>query len=225
MMKHTTVKTILIIALSGLIISCKKQGEQKSVFFPEILYFTQLTQKTEVRLFTKTGEIKDADIIARFIKNVPNFMPQNLPIEPNPRMMFNSKSNAVFEDTKKNYDLNSAFAATKTEFIFYSVLQNAVNPEDLAYKILKFKAPLKTVGKSPNQTFTSQDVRSANGNYLELNFSYLSYKIKQGVGLNQIIKTGSTYNEPVEFNTAALAQLQTTDTIAVQEYIVNYKAQ
>ena len=220
-MKHTTVKTILIIALGGLIVSCKKQGEQKSVFFPEILYFTQLTQKTEVRLFTKSGEIKDADIIARFIKNVPNFDLPSQPVGAIQKIILNSKGLATFGDSNLQYDLNSDFAARKTEFIFYSQNQNAVNPQDLAYLLLKFKAPLITIGLPPNITYTTKDVKVANGTYLDLNFSVLSYKIKQGN--NAVV--GTTYNQPITIDANALTQLQTTDTIAVQEYIVNYKAQ
>jgi hypothetical protein len=54
-----------------------------------------------------------------------------------------------------------------------------------------------------------------------LNLSALSYKIKQGNGL--ISQVGTTYNQPINIDANALAALQTTDTIALQYFIYNYK--
>jgi hypothetical protein len=218
-MKNLKIKIIVFIALGGLIISCKKNGEQKLVFFPETFFFTHLTKQNEVRLFTKGREIKDADTIARFIQNNPNFNLPDQPVNGLQSIVLNSKSLAKIGT--QQYNLNSDFALTKTDFIFYSS-PYSVNPNDLIFRISKYSQPLKSTGTAPNLTYTTQEVRVAHGSYLNLNFSYLSYKIKQGVGVNQTIQTGIKFNEAVDFKTAFLSQLNTTDTIAVQEFIGNY---
>ncbi|TAE41857.1 MAG: hypothetical protein EAY66_01205 [Sphingobacteriales bacterium] len=199
--------------------SCKKDDEQKYVYFPETLYLTQITNLTPVRLFTKNREITNADTITRFIKNETNFNLQNQAIDASETMVFESKSLAQLGNPKQAYNLNSDFATTKTEFIFFSQKQYPVNPQDLAFLLLKFKAPLIANGVAPNITYTTKDVRVANGNYLDLNFGALSYKIKQLNGT----QSGTTYNQPINIDAKALVQLQTTDTLALQYFIYNYK--
>ncbi len=218
-MKNPVTKTFLFLALCGCFTSCKKEGEQKSVFFSQTLYATQPSKITEVRLFTQTGEIIDTAIINKFIKNENVFNLQNQAINTDEQMTFVTKSLANFGNPQQAYDLNSDFANRKTEFIFYSQKQNPVNPQDLAFLLLKIKAPVVTTGVAPNITHTTKDVRIANGNYLDLNFSVLSYKIKQNTGT----QTGTTYNQPVNIDAKALAQLQITDTLALQYFIINYK--
>jgi hypothetical protein len=222
-MKNLKIKTILFLALCGYLPSCKKGGEQQSIFFPQTLYFTQLSAKTGVRVFTKNGQITDPIVIARFIKNTTNFNLQNQAIDANDKLIFTSKSNVLFGVPGVPFDLNSGFASTKTEFIFHSQKQNTVNTQSLAYKLLKFKAPLKTIGTAPTLTYTSPEVRVAYGNYLDLNFSVLSYKIAQDDGITLETQTNIVSNQAIDFNAAFLAQLPTIDTIAVQEFIYNYK--
>lgn len=219
-MKTLKTKIFFLLAICGCFVACKKNNDQKYVYFPETLYLTNITKQTEVKLFTKDEEITDTAIINRFIKNETNFDLQNQAINASEQMVFESKSLAQFGNPKLAYDLNSDFANRKTEFIFYSQRQNPVNPQDLAFLLLKIKAPVVATGVAPNITYTTKDVKVANGSYLDLNFSVTSYKIKQSTGT----QSGTTYNQPVNIDANALAQLQTTDTIAVQEFILNYKA-
>lgn len=219
-MKNLKTKIFILLALCGCLDACKKSEDKKSVFFPQTLYANQFNKKTEVILFTKTGQILDTAIINKFIKNETNFNLQNKEVDANEQMVFDSKSIGILGNPKVVYDLNSDFANRKTEFIFYSQKQYPVNPQDLAYLLLKFKAPLKRIGDAPNVSHTAAEVRVANGNYLDLNFEVLSYKIKQDIG----IQSGTKYNQAIIIDANALAQLKTTDTVAIQEFNINYKA-
>lgn len=218
-MKNFKKTTLLFFALCGCLASCKNNDDHKTVFFPQTLYTTQVSKTSEVMLFTRNKEITNADTIASYIKNVANFNLQNQTVNANNQITFLLKSLAYFENPNIRYNLDASFANRKTEFIFYSLQQYPVIPQDFAHRLLKFKAPVKSVGVAPNQTFTTQGVKVANGSYLDLNFSVLSYKIKKG----NTTQLGTIYNEAVDFNNAFLAQLQVTDTIAVQEFTVNYK--
>jgi len=218
-MKNLKITTLLFFALCGCLSSCKNNDDHKTVFFPQTLFANQISVKSNVRMFIRNIEITDGDVIAKYIKDVPNFNLQNQTVNANDQITFLRKSLAYFENRNIRYDLDDSFVNRKTEFIFYSLQQYPVIPQDFAHRLLKFKAPVKSVGVAPNQTFTTQGVKVANGSYLDLNFSVLSFKIKKG----NITQLGTTYNEAVDFNTAFLAQLQVTDTIAVQEFTVNYK--
>lgn len=218
-MKNITSKIFFLFALCGCLASCEKAGEQKSVFFPQTLYANQINKITEVRLFTKNKEITDANIITNFIKDETNFNLNSQTINTNEEINFISKSLAQFGNPKQSYDLNSDFATRKTEFIFYSQKLNSVNPQNFAYVLLKFKAPLVTTGVAPNITYTTKDVKVANGSYLDLDLSALSYKIKQNTGT----QLGIAYNQPITIDAKVLAQLQITDTIALQYFTYNFK--
>ncbi len=220
-MKNLKINLLFLFALCGCFASCEKVGEQKSVFFPQILYANQINKITEVRLFTQGKEITDTAVINRFIKNETNFNLQNQALNTNEEINFLSKSLVQFGNPKQAYDLNSDFANRKTEFIFYSQKLNPVNPQSLAYLLLKFKAPVIATGVVPNIKNTTKDVKVASGNYLELNLSALSYKIKQGNATPQI---GIAYNQPITIDTKALEQLQITDTVALQYFTYNFKA-
>lgn len=219
-MKNLKINPLFLFALCGCFAACEKSGEQKSVFFPQTLYANQINKITEVKLFTKDKEITDTAIINRFIKNESNFNLQNQVINTNEEINFISKSLAHFGNPKQLYDLNSDFATRKTEFIFYSQKLNPVNPQNLAFLLLKFKAPVVATGVAPNISYTSKDVKVANGSYLDLNLSALSYKIKQSTGT----QTGIAYNQPITIDANALGQLQITDTVALQYFTCNYKA-
>lgn len=219
-MKNLKIKIFFLFALCGCFASCEKVGEQQSVFFPQTLYANQINKITEVRLFTKDKEIIDADIIANFIKNETNFNLQNQPINTNEEINFLSKSLAQFGNPKQAYDVNGDFAFRKTDFIFSSQKQITINPQDLAYILLKFKEPPIATGVAPNITYTTKDFKVAYGSYLDLDLSVLSYKIKQSTGT----QTGIAYNLPITIDKNALAQLQITDTLALQYFTYNFKA-
>lgn len=226
-MKNTITKTILFFALYGSILSCKKE-EQLS--FPITLYPTQLIQNTQVRVFTKNQEIKDANTIANFIKNANNFSLDFRSSNPDDKIVFTSKTNILIGEYGRGFDLVKGDISNKNELVFYS--QNSiydVNPLEFSRKILKFTAPLIPVATIPTPSdngikYISQEVMVFNGNYSNLDLSVLSYKIKQGGQNSFSIKTSTTFNKPVEFNASFLAELQPTDTIAVQEYTYNFKA-
>ncbi|TAF45242.1 MAG: hypothetical protein EAZ51_09645 [Sphingobacteriales bacterium] len=218
-MKNINSKIFFLFALCGCLASCKKNDEQKYVFFPEKLYLKNISKQSEVRLFTKNREITNTDTIANFIKNEPNFNLQIQSFDASQTLVFESKSVAQIGNPKQAYDLNSDFVIKKTEFLFFSQKSIAVNPQDLTYILLKVKPPLVTVGTAPNLIYTTKEVKVAKGSYLNLNFSALSYKIKHANGLKQ----GTIYNQLISIDAAFLAKLQTTDTVAVQEFIYNYK--
>ncbi len=220
-MRNLKTRIFILFALCGCFASCEKVGEQKSVFFPQSLYANQINKITEVRLFTQGKEITDADIINSFIKNETNFNLQNQAVNTNEEIVFLSKSLAQFGNPKLAYDLNSDFATRKTEFIFFSQKQNPVILQDLAFLLLKFKAPVIATGVAPNITHTTKDVKVAYGSYLDLNLSALSYKIKQGNATPQI---GIANNQPITIDANALGQLQITDTVALQYFTINFKA-
>ncbi|TAH02754.1 MAG: hypothetical protein EAZ15_04640 [Sphingobacteriales bacterium] len=220
-MKNLKINLLFLFALCGCFASCEKVGEQQSVFFPQTLYANQINKITEVRLFTQGKEITDADIITNFIKDETNFNLQNQAINTNEEIFFLSKSLAQFGNPKQTYDLNSDFSNRKTDFIFSSQKLITVNPQSLTYLLLKFKEPPIATGVAPNITYTTKDFKVAYGNYLDLDLSALSYKIKQGNSTPQI---GIAYNLPITIDTKALDQLQITDTVALQYFTYNFKA-
>ncbi len=140
-------------------------------------------------------------------------------------MVLVSKYNLLIGSDKISYDLVDNASTIKNDFIFYS--QNTILSEiteTLEYKILRFKAPLTPQTANNGSSYLTKAVMVANGNYSNLDFSLLSFKIKEGKGIGlRFSEWGMTYNQSIDFDATFLAQLQTTDTIAVQEYILRYE--
>ncbi len=217
-MKNTIIKIFLLFALCGSILSCKK-GEKGS--YPKTLYQTsKFIKKYDIRLYTKNGEITEANTIEKFTYDPWGdvvFTLENIPISENNTITFLSKNSMQFRNRNLTYDLVSDVSNPNSEFVFFSQSENNIDPEHLYYKILKFKSPLIAIGSDRIVGYNAKEILVANGSYSELNLSVLCLQI--GHHYKRI-----HFNQPVVFDATFLEQLQTTDTIAVKEYIVNYKA-
>lgn len=66
-MKNLKIKTLLLFALCGGLVACKKREKEEVVSFPIDLTYSNLTIKNSVRLFSDGKEIKDSKVINDFL--------------------------------------------------------------------------------------------------------------------------------------------------------------
>lgn len=204
--------TALIIVFA-LISSCKKE---KKVNFPQELYATKISVKTQFRLYTNTGEITNSDVKNRFKTNPDFYSLENQQITPNEKMTFLSQDTAIFGTSTIKFSISKS----ENQFLFYSpnIVQGSSN--NLINDILKYTATRIQVPPFNNFDYLTKEVRVANGNYKNLNFSVLSYFLRSNHGSSSR-QSGYLFNE---FNENALSKLRVNDTLAIQEYTINFKA-
>ncbi|MBE9582822.1 hypothetical protein IM792_00025 [Mucilaginibacter sp. JRF] len=201
-----------ILAFFVALSACKKDDIES---FPHVLKGVKISQKGDIRLYTTGGaEIKNKSVIQQFTNQwsdpVADYNP-GVDI-----ITFSSKDTITFGTSNLKYSVQRK----GDRFLFYSEypvflgIERAMDPY-LAYtsEIIPIDA---TSGYDPRR----KDVRVAYGNNNNFRLSFLLYKIKRSDGYNFSITQGGLYNE---INKSSLRDLQQGDTLAVQEFTINYK--
>lgn len=216
-MKITNTIAFLVLCLS---FSCKKEIDkvEENVTFPLTLHLQNLVKKTEIRLYTVDGEIKDQATINQFIEKEKNYFITPDKFSPDDsKITFLSKDTVIFNGNDK---LKYSVVREGDLSLFYSA--NIIrNNEALIDQIFKYQAKKTPVPSWPNNYIT-QEVRVARGNYDKFLLSNTAYKLKQtsshptyGVSAQQW--SGIIFNEIADNITTKLGKQGTQDTLAVLE--------
>jgi hypothetical protein len=200
------------------ILSCKKDKTEESSF-PITFYSEKVELASDTRLYTKSGEIKDAQKIAQFIAKISYFnAEQNQTGLGSKYLTFESKDSVAFI----NNEFKFAVKQSGDQFILTSNLRSISQKpfvDNFRYHLLKYEN-LVTDGNAEIR----KEVVVAYGNYRELKLPVFAYQISSspnGNG-NNLFRLGGLITN--EFNEAALPMLGTNDTIAVKRYNIVIKA-
>src|SRR5690606_11283146 len=105
-----------------------------------------------------------------------------------------------------------------SNFLFYSVKNIAGSSSNVINDLLKYNAPREPGLAIFGIDYFTKEVRVANGNYRNLNFSVLSYFIKRSSNNGSSQQSSYLFNE---FNENIISKLKANDTLAIQEYTLN----
>jgi hypothetical protein len=198
-------RNTLAILFTCLSFSCKKGGNKEETTFPLILQVENLVKKSEPRLFTANGEIKDRNIINQFIKDQNDFIiPDHFVPEGN-NLLFLSKDSAIINGNQK-------YSVVKDGdlILFYSP-KTVLSNNTLSEQIFKYRAALTPIAASTNYNYLTQEVRVGHGAYGKFSFSRTIFALKRGNSLKQ---SGIDFNDLAD---NISAKLSTQDTLAYLE--------
>jgi len=216
-------KFIYFSLIIGFLFSCKKEGTNSDIVvsFPQTLYGTKITNKTDVRLFTNRKEIFDKAVIGNFIKNSTIFnLQENSPTDSD-SIRFITQDTAVFGSSSTKLHV----IKTGEQFLFYSPLTPIPVTSDTSESFFKYTAPKITLS---NGGLYTNYIYVAYGDYAILDVSLLSYKLKYSGHPYTGTSTpgGETWGTmPNEFNENYVTITDTyNDTLAIQEFKITCKA-
>ena len=213
--------SIVVVALN----SCKKDDD--ATIFPLEVYNSKLEVSSATRLYTKNGEIKDAQKVAKFVEKLDVFHAENDKSGIGTLAMTFLSADSVFFGSDKN-----RFGVSKNsdQFIFTSaqtVLTTNVNIL-LEHILLNLFKHQNIVGSYPIPSSNGyynvkaiKEVRVAYGNYRELKFPMMAYSVKSTSGSGDAYT--AAYSNGVinnEFEANATSYLKGNDTLAVKMYTV-----
>lgn len=184
--------------------SCKKGGNKEETTFPLLLQAENLVKKSETRLFTTNGEIKDRDVINRFIKNESGFVIPDLFVPDGNNLFFLSK------DTTTIGNLKYSVVKDGDLILFYSP-KTVLTNNQLIDQIFKYRAPITPITTQNGYNFITQEVRVARGNYDKLSFSRTVFLLKRGTASKQ---SGIAFNDIAD---DIVTKLSAQDTLAYLE--------
>lgn len=210
---NLTTTTLLLALATFSLTSCKKNDTKKPVVFPVTLYTQKLEVATGIRMFTKDGEIKDQQQIAKFSKDILYF---SLELE---QGEIGAKAITFISNEKAHFEYNDVLkyevAISDKQFLFTSEMKyysTSYNPNEFTNHILKYRN-VKAAGPFWGSEF--REVRVAYGDYKQLQFPILAYHTVSRDVNKHFTLGGTTFNE---FNEGILSYMKTGDTIAVKNY-------
>lgn len=220
MNKTTFYFTFLISACIITFSACKKDDTEKEPTFPLGFYTERVESITDIRLFTKDGEIKSPKKIADFARKIEFFSNSyNLDQKGSYHFRFLNRDTVEF----KGYNNTFKYSVVKKDdqFTFISdypyEIQN-YNPNDLIHKIFKNK-PIHIAAPFGRDYFQSTEV--VYGNYNKLTIPILVCYIRYGNSKWPSKFAGFMHNE---INMSTLSSLKDQDTVAFKSYRIIAKA-
>ena len=213
--------SIIVVALN----SCKKDDE--ATIFPLEVYNSKLEVSSATRLYTKNGEVNDAQRVAKFVEKLDVFHAENDKSGIGTLAMTFLSADSVFFGSDKN-----RFGVSKNgdQFIFTSaqtVLTTNVNIL-LEHILLNLFKHQHIVGSYPIPSSngyynvrTIKEVRVAYGNYKILKLPMMAYSVKSTSGSGDAYT--AAYSNGVinnELDANATSYLKGNDTLAVKMYTV-----
>jgi len=211
-------KRLSLFLLAITFLSCKKDKNETTTF-PITFYAEKAEVSSDTRLYTKSGEIKDAQKIAQFVAKVSYFSAeQNQTGLGAQYLTFNSKDSVKFA----NNDFKFSVQQSGDQFLLTSNLRSISQKpflDNFRYHLLKHENVV-----IEGTAEIRKEVIVAYGNYRELKVPVFAYQISSsptGNG-NNLFRLGGLFTN--EFNEGVLQMLGTNDTIAVKSYNVIIKS-
>jgi len=195
--------------------SCKKNTtEEPAIPFPITVYPTSSTAKFAMKMFVGGVEITDPGKITKFVAN----MPANLSTTD-----LVSKFPASYTFTNKDsikFSANNNFFVTKTNdrYVVTYLTTSTTNPVNPLFDYEKFFA-FQTKSTPAVSGFNITRQFAAYGDYSNFKISVVNYKYRKPSTYN-LTAYGLTTNE---FIPSTVSTMLANDTLAVQEFFINYK--
>lgn len=211
-------KTLSLLCLSSVLLSaCKKEAKETPQLFPLDFYAQKLQLKTNLRLFTADGEIKDPLKIAKFAEDKELFKIEHTLNGTEQKMFsFGSKDKVLFHytDTPSEFDVEQ----DGDRYLFISQKYGQLPPgfNDLTKNLFKYEIrqdiPSSTVYKIINVAY---------GDYKTLAVPMQFYYVVRKQQGNYQMSSGSAFNE---INESFATTLKNQDTLAFKTYNLITKA-
>ncbi len=201
-MAYRNTFAVLIICLC---FSCKKGGSKAEINFPLMLQTENLVKKSDTRLFTANGEIKDQNIIKQFIKNESSFIIPDHYVADGSSLFF-SASDAATIDGNVNYTV-----VKEGDLILFYSPKTVLTNNLLVDQIFKYRAPISPIPTQNGYNYITQEVRVARGNYDQFSFSRTVFLLKRGTTSKQ---SGIAFNDIAD---DVVTKLSAQDTLAYLE--------
>jgi hypothetical protein len=196
--------------------SCKKNNvELPEVPFPITVYPTSSTTKFNMKMFVGGVEITDPGKITKFVANMPaNYSTTDLISKFPASYTFTNKDSLKFSANN-----NFFVAKTNDRYVITTISNSAVNPLTFTNDFEQFFSfKTKVVPAVSGYTITRQF--AAYGDYSSFKISVLNFKYHRFSPNSNSFSYGLVTNE---FDPATVSKLGPTDTLAVQEFFINYK--
>ncbi|MEO6521380.1 MAG: hypothetical protein ABIN91_06880 [Mucilaginibacter sp.] len=216
-MKIKYLKRIILVCFiySFALTGCKKSNvEVPEIPFPITVYPTSYTAKFAMKMFVGGVEITDAGKITKFMANVPaNYTSTDLLSKFPASYTFTSKDSLKFSANN-----NFFVAKTNDRYVITYLTTSSTNPVNPLVDYEKFFVfQTKAVPNGSTVNITRQF--AAYGNYSNFKVSVLNYKYRKP-NINNVTAYGLATNE---FDPTTVSKLGPTDTLAVQEFFIDYK--
>lgn len=199
-------------------LSCKKDKSEETSF-PITFYSEKAEVASDTRLYTKSGEIKDAQKISQFIARLSYFSAeQNQTGLGSKYLTFESKDSVTIVNKEFKFSVKQSGDQLLLTSNLRSISQKPF-VDNFRYHLLKHENVV-----IEGNAETRKEVIVAYGNYQELKLPAFAYQISSsptGNG-NNLFRIGGLVTN--EFNEAVLPMLGTNDTIAVKRYNIVIKA-
>lgn len=210
----------LLLIFSIILLSCKKNNDEQQSF-PITFYMEKAQAVSDIRVYTKNGEIKDAQKIAQLVKNSNNYFQAEefLNRTTSSYLTFLSRDSATFNNSYFRYQVKRS----GDQFLFTSAITSVsplpIFPDQIRYHLLKYEDV-----RFDNNAVFRKDVQIAYGDYKTLKIPAFGYLVSSGletpvIGLSRI--GGLVTNE---FDESSLNRLGNKDTIAIKTYTIMLKA-
>lgn len=214
--------SIVIVALN----SCKKDDD--ATIFPLEVYNSKIEVSSATRLYTKNGEIKDAQKVAKFVEKLDVFHAENDKSGIGTLAMTFVSADSVFFGSDKN---RFGVSKNRDQFIFtsanaYFTPNNNSLLDHILVNLFKYRNVVGTYTiPNFNGTYTvvngKKEVRVAYGNYRLLKFPMMAYRVKSKLGSGDaysVASQGGVINN--ELDESVISSLKGNDTLAVKMYTV-----
>lgn len=211
-------KTLSLLCLSSVLLSaCKKEAKETPQLFPLDFYAQKLQLKTNLRLFTADGEIKDPLKIAKFAEDKELFKIEHTLNGTEQKMFsFASKDKVLFHytDPPAEFDVEQdgdRYLFISKNYIPMPPYNNGITKNLFKYEIRQ-DIPSSTVYKV---------IHVAYGDYKTLVIPMQFYYVVRRQQGNYQMSSGSAFNE---LNESFASTLKNQDTLAFKTYNVITKA-
>ncbi len=196
--------------------SCQKGSNQAVSPFPITVYSYSVTPKYNMRMFVGTTEITDTVKIKKYFSTVATKLTAQsiLPSFPPSYTFRTADSIQVASSSSSSFvytNINGKQVVTITSFVPFDPTQNTFDLNKL------YIYPVTAVPASGGFSLTTSI--EGYGDYTSFKIPILNYKYRKPSA--SFTATGLINNE---FNFASLSTLASTDTLAVQEFYLNYQA-
>jgi hypothetical protein len=202
--------------------SCSKQANKEVpvASFPITLSVNSVQHKPGLRLFTKNGEVMNADVAAN--KIITNFGFFNMTNQEATKVFLNL--NFVNADSVKfvpsPFQAMQAVQKSGTSFLFISTALSSFKTDDPLLFIRKHLQPLTPAAANSGYAYITHLMTPAIGTYNELDIPFLSVMTKKftSAGFSQSVDIVLNELDPTVYQ-----KLGINDTLVVQESTAHFK--
>ncbi len=198
--------------------SCKKISPVPvGPIFPITVYIADVVPKYNMRMFVGNVEIKDTAKISKFFSTVPAKYTAASILTTFPQTYTFTAADSLQLASNANMQFNSA----NNKYVMSFTAHTTVNPVPAGFNPDQFSLyPSVVTSLTTGGYNQTRVVIVATGDYTDFSLSILNYKFHRPTpgNLNAVALISN------ELNPASITQLGATDTLAVQEFALHYRA-